>query len=109
MDGGRRFARSLTGAGSRSPSQRRAASHRDPLPHIQGNSLVSRVARFRQRLPRYAGLAATAVIILGSACVRRVKGDHLGPLVDAVRDARDATANVAASVSHGSISPAASN
>ena len=95
MDGGRRFARSLKGTGSRSPSQRRAASHRDPLPHIQGNSLVSRVARFRQRLPRYAGLAATVLIILGSAAFGAVKGDHLGPLVEAARDARDATANVA--------------
>jgi cell division protein FtsQ len=56
---------------------------------------VSRVARFRQRLPRYTGLAATVLIILGSAAFGAVKGDHLGPLVEAARDARDATANVA--------------
>lgn len=94
MDGGRRFARSLTGAGSRSPSQRRAASRREPIPEIQGNSLVSRVARFRQRLPRHAGLAATFAIILGSAAFGAVKGDHLGPAVQVARDARDAVANV---------------
>jgi cell division protein FtsQ len=46
-------------------------------------------------LPRYAGLAATALIILGSAAFGAVKGDHLGPMVDVVRDARDAAANVA--------------
>lgn len=94
MDGGRRFARSLKGAGPRSPSQRRAASRRDPLPEIQGNGLVSRVARFRQRLPRHAGWAATLLIILGSAAFGAVKGDHLGPVAQMGRDARDAVANV---------------
>jgi cell division protein FtsQ len=46
-------------------------------------------------LPRHAGWAATALIILGSAAFGAVKGDHLGPVTEAVRDARDAVANVA--------------
>ncbi len=70
MDGGRRFARSLTGKAGCTASITASPPRLQPrsdFPHIQGQQpRLLRVARC-QRLPRYAGLAATAIIILGSA------------------------------------------
>jgi cell division protein FtsQ len=47
------------------------------------------------RWPRGLGVAAAAVVILGSGAYGVVKGDHIPTIVAAVRDARDAAANAA--------------
>jgi cell division protein FtsQ len=47
------------------------------------------------RGPRGAGIAATALVMLASLGYGMVKGDHVASVVVALRDARDAAANVA--------------
>jgi cell division protein FtsQ len=47
------------------------------------------------RWPRGAGVAATALVMLASLGYGAVKGDHVASVVAALRDARDAAANVA--------------
>jgi cell division protein FtsQ len=47
------------------------------------------------RWPRGVGVAATAIVILGSLAYGVVKGDHVASIVAAMRDARDGTANAA--------------
>jgi cell division protein FtsQ len=47
------------------------------------------------RWPRGVGVAATAIVILGSLTYGVVKGDHVASIVAAMRDARDGTANAA--------------
>jgi cell division protein FtsQ len=47
------------------------------------------------RWPRGAGIAATALVMLASLGYGMVKGDHVASVVAALRDARDAAANVA--------------
>jgi cell division protein FtsQ len=47
------------------------------------------------RWPRGIGVAATAIVILGSLAYGVVKGDHVASIVAAMRDARDGTANAA--------------
>ena len=47
------------------------------------------------RCPRGVGVAASAIVILGSLAYGVVKGDHVASIVAAMRDARDRTANAA--------------
>ena len=47
------------------------------------------------RWPRGIGVAATAIVILGSLAYGVVKGDHVASIVAAMRDVRDGTANAA--------------
>ena len=47
------------------------------------------------RCPRGLGVAATAIVILGSLVYGVVKGDHVATIVSAMRDARDGAANAA--------------
>jgi cell division protein FtsQ len=47
------------------------------------------------RWPRGAGVAATALVMLASLGYGMVKGNHVATVVAALRDARDAAANVA--------------
>src|SRR5262245_43314885 len=47
------------------------------------------------RWPRGVGVAATAIVILGSLAYGVVKGDHVASIVAAMRDARDGTASAA--------------
>jgi len=47
------------------------------------------------RWPRGVGVAASAIVILGSLAYGAVKGDHVASIVAAMRDARDGTANAA--------------
>ena len=47
------------------------------------------------RLPRGAGVTATAAIILASVAYGTVKGDHVPTVITALKDARDAVANAA--------------
>jgi cell division protein FtsQ len=53
------------------------------------------LAELQRRLPRRFGLFATLVILLASLTLGAVKGDHVGPLLSALSDARDAAGNAA--------------
>ena len=71
------------------------------LPHAQWFGAVARrvnacAARIeRLRPPRGAGVAASALIILGSIGFGIVRGDHVGQVVDALHDVHDSAANAA--------------
>src|ERR1700710_2627484 len=101
MDGGERLARSLRQLGfaalglsrivlsylpSRKPAPRRLPPPRDDL--------VGRlVATLERRLPRGIGSVATILILLSSAIVGVVKGNHVDEITTALSDARDAVSN----------------
>jgi len=78
----------------------RGGSIRRVLPHAQRfgglarrlNVQADRLARLRP--PRGAGVAASALIIFGSIAFGVVRGDHVGEVVEALHDVRDAAANV---------------
>lgn len=71
------------------------------LPHAQWfgafarrvNACAARVERLR--LPRGAGVASSALIILGSITFGVIRGDHAAQVVDALHDVRDFAANAA--------------
>jgi cell division protein FtsQ len=71
------------------------------LPHAQRFGALARrldahAARIeRLRLPRGAGVAASALIILGSITFGVIRGDHVGQVMDALHDLRDSAANAA--------------
>src|ERR1700738_3233694 len=98
MDGGGRFAGSLTETAllrpvkvriARAVSQRRRGGRRvrggvRVAPgrwHGFARSLV-RLATHLSRLPRHAGLAATILMIAASAGYGAVRGDQMGSIVD---------------------------
>ena len=74
-------------------SRRRAAA--------ASRSLASRVLRrvtlplARLRVPRFTGVAACLVFLLGAAAYGIVKGDHVAAIQAAIKDAADAAANAA--------------
>jgi cell division protein FtsQ len=89
-----------------SGTARRARGARDGamrrvLPHAQGfgafarrlNGHAERLERFRP--PRGAGVAASALIILGGIGFGIVRGDHVPEVLDTLRDLRDSAANTA--------------
>jgi cell division protein FtsQ len=99
MDDRGRLARPLKGtARSRSNLAEQAVA-----PFTRAARLYARLGRAFQRwswlldarLPRGAGVAAGAAIILASVAYGAVKGDHLSAIVATLRDARDAAANAA--------------
>ena len=111
MDGGGRFAGSLTETAllrpvkvriARAVSQRRRAGRR-----VSGGVRVAsgrwhsfarsldRLANHLSRLPRHAGLAATILMIAASAGYGAVRGDQMGSIVDLFKDLRDMAANAA--------------
>ena len=57
------------------------------------NARAERLERLRP--PRGAGVAASALIILGSIAFGIVRGDHVPQVVDALHDLRDAAGNAA--------------
>ena len=64
-------------------------------------SLISRIVRritlplAHARVPRYAGLAAFLVFAIGVTAYGVVKGDHIGAIRSALKDAADSAANAA--------------
>src|SRR5215467_1403787 len=101
MDGRGRLAQPLTrveqlgpaqAAGSASARPRRSAKRPTRITWIMRN-WSSRMADLR--LPRWAGAAATAVLILASIGYGAWKGGHLPMIADALSDARDAAASAA--------------
>jgi cell division protein FtsQ len=71
------------------------------LPHAQRFGAVARrvnacAARIeRLRPPRGVGVAASALIILGSITFGVIRGDHVAQVTDALHDLRDSAANAA--------------
>jgi cell division protein FtsQ len=70
------------------PAAKRAAVQREPSPH-------KLIAFFERYVPRRVGIAATVMMLLGSAALGVVKGNHLDELTAALSDARNAAANAA--------------
>lgn len=101
MDGRGRLAQPLTrveqmgpaqAAGTGSARARRTAKRATRITRFMRN-WSSRMADLR--LPRWAGAAATALLILASIGYGAWKGGHFPMIVEAFSDARDAAANTA--------------
>src|ERR1700724_1504169 len=101
MDGRGRLAQPLTrveqmnpaeAAGSASARPRRSAKRPTRITRFMRNWSM-RMADLR--LPRWAGAAASALLILASIGYGAWKGGHLPMIVDALHDARDAATNAA--------------
>lgn len=105
MDGRRRLAQSLTwiaGLRARPPTLAACAVVTDRLPYstVPRSRLLRRAQRIflsllRVRLPRGAGAAAAALVILASIAYGAVKGDHGPTFIAAFKDVRDQAANAA--------------
>src|ERR1700716_148899 len=108
MDGGGRLARSLRSL--RPPADLKAAAigavvllrERLGLDRVRARRPLQReenphrlIALLERYLPHRAGVAATVVMLLGSASLGIVKGGHLEELTTALSDARNALANSA--------------
>jgi cell division protein FtsQ len=107
MDGGGRLARSprsprpqadlkTAAIGAAVPSRERLGSNRararPGLEREQPNRLIAFLER---HLPNRAGVAATVLILLGSAGFGIVRGGHLDQFISALSDSRNAIANSA--------------
>ncbi|KIZ42270.1 MULTISPECIES: cell division protein FtsQ/DivIB [Rhodopseudomonas] len=110
MDGGGRLARSLRLLGLRAELVKAAAVGalillRARLAAPRRAAIAAPVNRpqptdgltafVEKYLPRRVGIAATVLILLGSASLGVVKGGHLDEVTEALSDARNAVANVA--------------
>lgn len=82
----------------RFPGNRRAEAARSGR-NRSGSALAARMtqvaALIEPRLPRASGLAAMALLLLASLVFGVVRGDHVGTMMAALRDARDVVANAA--------------
>jgi cell division protein FtsQ len=58
-------------------------------------SLLRWIALLAALLPRGAGIAATAAVVLGTVAYGAVKGDHVPTVIAALKDARDQAAKAA--------------
>lgn len=107
MDGAGRLARSLRSLGPQADLKAAAigavvllrerlglprASAKPRLEREQPNRLIAFLER---HLPRRAGIAATVLLLLGSAGLGVVKGGHLEAFISALSDTRNAIANSA--------------
>src|ERR1700740_1411814 len=101
MDGRGRLAQPLTRSEQTDPAQpagsaparpRRTAKRPTRITRFMRNSSV-RMADLR--LPRWAGAAASALLILASIGYGAAKGGHVPMIMEALSDARDAAANAA--------------
>jgi cell division protein FtsQ len=110
MDGGGRFAEPLTGPENSRPAASVAKPARRPRPAKRpartrrSVSLRRFVDRWIERpaqalaalnLPRRAGVAASALIILSSVGYGAVRGGHVAAVIDWLKDVRDMAANAA--------------
>ena len=107
MDGGGRLARSLRSPGPQADLKAAAIGAAVPLRQRLGlNRARARAGRQREQpnrliellerhLPNRAGVAATVLMLLGSAGFGIVKGGHLEQFTSALSDSRNAMANSA--------------
>ncbi len=78
------------------PSRRRSNARGSIFDHRLVRTFERRLAPILSfQAPRYAGFAASALLILGSVGFGVVRGEHLPTIGTALADARDATANTA--------------
>ena len=89
-----------SGTGRRARGGRRGAAMRRVLPQPKRLGAIARrihacAERVERRRPRGAGVAASALIILGSIAFGAVRGDHVPEAVEALYDLRDGAANAA--------------
>jgi cell division protein FtsQ len=68
---------------------------RAPAPPARPHNPHRLIALLEKYVPRRIGVAATALILLGSAGLGVIKGGHLDEVIGALSDARNAVANVA--------------
>lgn len=75
----------------------RSARRRPPpqLPQERPEPPTGVIAAIETYMPRSLGVAATALLLLGSAGLGIVKGDHVAEFVQALDDARNGAANIA--------------
>ena len=100
MDGGGRLTQSLQRSGKNPGSARRRPRAR-PMrrPAIERSTWIGRLLPrwlgplLQFRVPRGAGVAATAVLILASGSYGVVRGGHISTVVEHLKDTRDAVAN----------------
>jgi cell division protein FtsQ len=101
MDGRGRLAQPLTRLEQTDPGHAAGAAAARPRRTAKRPTRITRFMRnwsMRMadlRLPRWAGAAASALLILASIGYGAWKGGHLPMIVDALHDARDAAANAA--------------
>lgn len=109
MDGGGRLARSLrllrpeadlkaAAIGAAILLREQLAKWRRPRPAVPVDRQQSPhrlIALLENHVPRRIGIAATALILIGSAALGVVKGGHIDEVTQALSDARNALANVA--------------
>src|ERR1700736_2275415 len=101
MDGRGRLAQPLTRPEQTDPGHAAGAAAARPRRTAKRPTRITRFMRnwsMRMadlRLPRWAGAAASALLILASIGYGAWKGGHLQMIVDALHDARDAAANAA--------------
>jgi cell division protein FtsQ len=107
MDGGGRLARSLrslrpqadlkaAAIGAVVLLRERLGFHRAPVkPSLERERPQRLIAFIERYLPRRAGVAATVLMLLGSAGLGIVKGGHVEQLSSALSDTRNAIANSA--------------
>jgi cell division protein FtsQ len=101
MDGRGRLAQPLTRLEQTEPGDAAGAAAARPRRTAKRPTRITRFMRnwsMRMadlRLPRWAGAAASALLILASTGYGAWKGGHFPMIVDALHDARDAAANAA--------------
>src|SRR5258708_6407028 len=105
MDGRRRIAEPVTDGADRRPAAGAAAPASRRARARSGLRLGSaRLGRYLRRwlgpvqswnLPRGTGVAAAGLFLVASAVFGVVRGGHLPPMIDELRDWRDAAANAA--------------
>jgi cell division protein FtsQ len=110
MDGGGRFAQSLTSPGppraaTEVATEHRRAQRRFPPSMRQPRARAGAISALERwlnhvstaivalNLPRSSGLAASAVIIVGSIVYGTIRGDHLPALIARLDDVRDSIGN----------------
>ena len=111
MDGRRRLAQPLTWiararAARADQADARARAQLEPSHELAVPEAYRRLQRsnssarayiklINTRPPRGAGIAATVLVLVASAGYGVIKGDHIPAIIEAFKDARDATANAA--------------
>src|SRR6202163_1719624 len=107
MDGGGRLARSLRSLRPQADlkaaaigaaillRERLGAGHAPAKPSLEREQPHRLIALLERYLPHRAGIAATVLLLLGSAAFGIVKGGHLEELTSALSDTRNAIANSA--------------
>src|SRR6202163_3748869 len=107
MDGGGRLARSLRSLRPQADlkaaaigaaillRERLGAGHAPAKPSLEREQPHRLIALLERYLPHRAGIAATVLLLLGSAGLGIVKGGHVEQLTSALSDTRNAIANSA--------------